>query len=67
MSRPSVTKTVGGFEVSTTKLAPTEALKLAPKLIKLVIQARQQVEVLAIAGELTEAERAHVAAQEAAH
>jgi hypothetical protein len=37
MGRPSTTKTIGGYEVSTTRLAPTKALKLAPKLTKLII------------------------------
>lgn len=39
MSRPSVTASIGGFEVSTTKLRPTVALKLTPKLLKIVMPA----------------------------
>ncbi len=37
MSRKSETRQIGGFEVSTTKLRPTSALKLAPKLLKILV------------------------------
>lgn len=43
MSRPSTTRSIGGFEVSTTKLRPTAALKLAPKLMKIMIPALKLV------------------------
>jgi hypothetical protein len=37
--RAVVKRTVGGYEVSTTKLSPTTALKLAPKLLKILLPA----------------------------
>lgn len=39
MSRPSVTRDIGGYEVSTTKLRPTAALKLKPKIAKVLLPA----------------------------
>jgi hypothetical protein len=39
MGRPTTTRTIDGYEVSTTRLAPTKALKLAPKLLKLLVPA----------------------------
>lgn len=39
MSRPSTTRSIGGFEVSTTKLRPTSALKLGPKVLKILLPA----------------------------
>lgn len=39
MSRPSTTRSIGGYEVSTTKLRPTAALKLKPKILKVLLPA----------------------------
>lgn len=38
-AREVVTRTIGGFEVSTTKLRPLDALKLAPKVMKVIVPA----------------------------
>lgn len=37
--RAVVKRTVGGYEVSTTKLSPTAALKLGPKLLRILLPA----------------------------